>query len=156
MLQERIEELGSGILKYKEGKVYLTGFMSSKCLDYYYNKKIDCRFSNGIYDKRELNWGKIRDGALFILLNYEDEVICKYQFEVLDKNTIKYKDSKNNNKHKTYSIRKCKYTGIYNFISRETVVVDEKNTRADENRLFNTIGELKVFFYELFGVELKY
>lgn len=55
-------------LQYKEDKVHLIGFMSPERLEDYYNKNIDCHFSNGIYDKRELNWGKIQDGALFIIL----------------------------------------------------------------------------------------
>lgn len=156
MLQERIAELGSGILQYKENKVHLIGFMSSERLDDYYNKNIDCHFSNGIYEEQELNWGKIQDGALFIILNDNNELICKYQFEVLNKNTIKYKDKENNNRSKTYCIRKCKYTGFYNFIARETIVVDGKKTSSEDNRLFDTIVELKEFFNETFGSELIY
>lgn len=38
MLQERITELGSGILQYKEDKVHLIGFMSPERLEDYYNK----------------------------------------------------------------------------------------------------------------------
>ena len=146
MLQERITELGSGILQYKEDKVHLIGFMSPERLEDYYNKNIDCHFSNGIYDKRELNWGKIQDGALFIILNDKDEVICKHQFEVLEKNTIKYKDATNNNRSKTYYIRKCKYTDVYNFITRGTMVIDGKKTSIEDNRLFGTFEELKGFF----------
>ena len=156
MLQERITELGSGIIQYKEDKVHLIGFMSPERLEDYYNKNIDCHFSNGIYDKRELNWGKIQDGALFIILNDKDEVICKHQFEVLEKNTIKYKDATNNNRSKTYYIRKCKYTDVYNFITRETMVIDGKKTSIEDNRLFGTFEELKGFFNESFDVELKF
>lgn len=155
MLQERIAELGSGILKYKGDKVYLIGFMSPERLYDYYNENIDCHFSKGIYDERELNWGKIQDEALFILLNDKNEIICKHQFEVLDKNTIKYKDKEKNNRSKTYYIRKCKYTGVYNFIARETIVIDGKNNSSEDNRLFNTLEELKEFFNYSFGVELK-
>lgn len=156
MLQERIAELGSGILQFKDDKVYLTGFMSPERLDDYYNRDIDCHFSRGIYQNRKLNWGKIQDEALFVLLNYKEEIICKYQFMVLNKNTIKYKDKENNNRSKTYNIRKCNYTGIYNFVARETIMVDGKKTSVEDNRLFDTLLELKDFFRDTFGVELEY
>lgn len=91
-----------------------------------------------------------------IILNDKDEVICKHQFEVLEKNTIKYKDATNNNRSKTYYIRKCKYTDVYNFITRETMVIDGKKTSIEDNRLFGTFEELKGFFNESFDVELKF
>ena len=156
MLQERISELGSGILKYRGNKVKLIGFMSTERLEDYYNKKIDCHFSEGIYDNRELNWGKIKDNALFIILNDKNQVIAKHQFEVLDKNIIEYKDDKNNNRSKTYYIRKCRYTGIYNFIARERLVIDGKATSFEDNRLFNTLEELKKFFSDSFSSEIEY
>ncbi|HCW54758.1 MAG TPA: hypothetical protein DG753_13715 [Clostridium sp.] len=154
MLQERIEELGSAILDYKDGKVFITGFMSLDRIEDYYNKGVNCFFSKGIYNEEKLNFGKIKTDSLFIILKDEKEV-CRYQFSVLKKDIIKYKDSNNKPKTKTYIVRKCKYTNMYNLISRETLVVDGKKTSEEDNKLFNTVDELKQYFVDAFGENLN-
>lgn len=156
MLQERISELGSGILKIKKNEVNLIGFMSSERLYDYYDKNIDCHFSHGIYPNRELNWGKIQDNAIFIVLNEENEVVNKYQFLVIKKDTVKYKDKNNTNRTKTYTIRKCNFTGLYNFIAREAIVNDGKKTAVEDNKIFKSLDELNKFFVNTFDIELSY
>lgn len=156
MLQERISELGSGILQIRGNEVYLTGFMSPERLHDYYDKNIDCHFSHGIYPNRELNWGKIQDNAMFIVLNKDNEVVNKYQFLVIKKDIVRYKDKDNTNRIKTYIIRKCQFTGLYNFIARETIFTDGKKTTVEDNKIFNSLDELNKFFINTFGTEFKY
>lgn len=156
MLQERISELGSGILLIRGSKVQLIGFMSSERLYDFYDKGIDCHFSKGIYPNRELNWGKIQDNALFIVLDENNVLVKKHQFLVVKKDTVKYKDKENINKTKTYTIRKCQFSGLYNFIARETIKNCDKKTTVEDNRIFNSLDELNKFFSTTFGLELNY
>lgn len=156
MLQERISELGSGILQIKGTEVHLTGFMSPERLYEFYNNGIDCHFSKGIYPNRELNWGKIQDKALFVVLNENNNVVNKYQFLVVKKDTVKYKDKDNANRTKTYTIRKCQFTGTYNFIARETMMNDGKKNTVEDNKTFKSLDELNKFFLASFGLELNY
>lgn len=156
MLQERISELGSGILLTKGNKVHLTGFMSPERLHDFYDKGIDCHFSQGIYTNRELNWGKIQDNAMFIVLDENNILVNKYQFLVVKKDIVKYKDKDNINRSKTYTIRKCKFTRLYNFIARETIRNYNKKTTVEDNKIFNSLDELNKFFLSAFGLELNY
>lgn len=153
MLQERIEELGSGILEYKDEKVYVTGFMNSERLEDFYVKNVDCFYSKGIYDNKKLHWGKIIDNALFILINNNKE-IAKYQFEVIFKDRIQYKDESNKLRNKTYTIRKCKYSKLYNFIAREQIIDNEKKENILENEVFESRESLEIYFKKRFNKEL--
>lgn len=153
MLQQRIERLGSGILKFKGNKVHVIGFMNPERLDDYCTKNIDCHYSDGIYPCMDLYWGKVQDNADFILLDENNNIICRHKFIVLKKDKIKYKE-KGKAKSKTYYIRKCIYTDIYNFIARETKIVNGKKSSIEDNRLFNTLDTLQKFCIESFGQEL--
>lgn len=150
MLQERIETLGSGILNFNSETVYILGFNNIKRLeDYYINKKL-CFCSQGIYPNKELDWGKINDNALFILTK-DNEEFKRYQFEVLLKDTIKYKDSDTKQKSRVYKIRKCKYNNLYNFIIRKIVIEDSKEVVLQESYLFESKKSLQNFFFERFS-----
>lgn len=154
MLQERIEELGSAILDYKSNNIVnVIGFMSADRLYDYIERGLDCHFSKGIYKLEPLNLGKIKNDALFII-NENGNEINRYQFVVLKKDIIKFKDTNKKIRTKTYIIRKCKYTNIYNLIHRETITVDGKKEIEEENKLFSNINELKKYFFESFAHKL--
>lgn len=154
MLQERIEELESAILDYKpNNKVYVMGFMSEDRLNDYYINGIYCHYLQGLHDNRVLNWGKVKNNALFVIINNGNE-IGRYQFMVLIKDVVKFKDSNNKLRTKTYTIRKCKYTNMYNIISRETISDNGKKISEEDNRLFDTVDDLKEYFFESFGSNL--
>lgn len=159
MLQERISNLGSGILQIKDNKIYVIGFMSPERLDDYYNRNIDCHFSQGIYPYTELNWGTVQDNALFLILDENNTVIKKYQFLVIKEGSIKVKYKNENNltsvKTKSYKIRKCKFTNLYNIVIKEILTINGKKTTVKECKLFNSLDELKEFFVTTFGKELK-
>ncbi|WP_142413100.1 hypothetical protein [Hathewaya massiliensis] len=141
ILQEYIEELGSGILNIKDDKIYLTGFMSPERLYSYYLQGENCIFSQGIYDYEELNFAYIQDNSLFIILKDNVEQ-SKIQFELIKKSTVKYKNEENKTFSKVYSIRKCKYTDVYNYRD------------GDKSILFDTLDELKKYFFGKFNTEL--
>lgn len=140
-LQERIEELGSGILNIKD-KVYVTGFMSPERLkEYYFNKK-QCFLSKGIYENEDLDFSRIKDNALFIILKNNKE-IEKYQFSMIKKGTITYKDKSNNSTlSKVYKIRKCNFTDRFNYIDSDTSII------------FNNYAELSDYFIKRFKSSL--
>ena len=104
MLQERIEELGSAILDYKSNNIVnVIGFMSADRLYDYIERGLDCHFSKGIYKLEPLNLGKIKNDALFIINeNGNGNEINRYQFVVLKKDIIKFKDTNKKIRTKTY------------------------------------------------------
>ncbi|NSB16793.1 hypothetical protein [Clostridium beijerinckii] len=147
-LQERIEELESGILYIDKNvnKVKLVGFLSPERLTDYYEKNIQCFFSKGLYDYEELKFENTKDNALFIVLEDNDE-LKKHQFIPLKKESIKYKivDESNKSKtlSKTYTIRKCKFTNLYNYVDLEVSL------------LFKNLGELKKYFEKNYQMPLN-
>jgi len=140
-LQEYIEELESGILDIKNDKVYLTGFKSPERLYSYYIDNINCIFSSGIHDYEKLDFAYIKDNALFIIIKDNKEV-SRFQFEILKKDTIKYKNEENKQLSKVYSIRKCIYTNAYNYKD------------GDESILLNTLEDIKNHFFNKFNIDL--
>lgn len=154
MLQERIAELGSAILEIKGEKVHILGFMSPERLDDYIKTGSKCFYSQGIYDNRELNFGVIQDNALFIVRKDTKEVE-KFQFTPLLKDTIKYKDENNKLRTKTYVVRKCNYTNLYNFIAREQINnKNGKKTSVEENVIFEDKIALTTYFENRFKEKL--
>lgn len=144
-LQERIEELESGILSINKTNVEVIGFLSPERLNDYYEKGIQCFFSQGKYNYEEIKFQFIKDNALFIMKKPNNEII-KYQFIVLKKDLVKYKTTNENNKKKilskTYKIRKCKFTNLYNYVDSEV------------NLLFNNLNELEQYFEENYKIPL--
>lgn len=136
-LQERIEELESGILDISESKVEVIGFLSPERLEDYYKRNIQCAFSHGWYDYEDLKFQYIKDNALFIIKKFNIE-IEKYQFLVLKKDLVKYKIKDKTGKtkivSKVYKIRKCNFTKLYNYIDSET------------NLLFDNLKKLEIYF----------
>ena len=127
LLQESIQELGSGIIDILDDKIRLTGFMSSERLVDYHLHGYDCRFSVGVYPKEKFDITYIRDNALFIILENGVEII-RYQFIPIDKYKkydLKYKDIDNKLKSKVITIRRCSYTSKYNYVDTlESIIFD--------------------------------
>lgn len=121
-LQDRIEELESGILEFTDKKVHVTGFLSTERLIDYYEKNINCFFSKGLYDIEDLKFQYIKDNALFIVI--KNNSITKYQFNVIKKDSFQLKTVDENNKTKittkTYKLRKNKFDNSYNYIDNDT------------------------------------
>lgn len=152
-LQERIEELGSGILEITESEVKLIGFTCEEGLRDFYEKDRKCFSSNGIYTiykDEKLDFSKIRDNALFIKkLNGEE--VERYQFEPLfiiksdDKFRYTEIDPSGNKKQKSksFTIRKCRYTNKYNYRDME------------ESILFDSFDELNEYIRKNFNNDLK-
>lgn len=142
LLQERIQELGSGILKINNNIVELIGFMSEERLKDYHEKNINCFFSHGFYDLEELNFGYINDNALFIV--YENNVEkFRYNFIVIKKDILKYKNTENKNLSKVYWIRKCSYCNQFNYRD------------MDESILFDSKDSLEEYFFNRFNQKLN-
>lgn len=145
LLQERITELGSGILTITNSKVELIGFTCPERLDDYYYKNIQCYFSVGIYDLESLNFSYIKDNALFIIIDKDNNKQYKYQFKLLKKDSIKYKDDNKKMFSKVYYIRKCIYTNKYNYKDMDvSVLFDTKEDlmKYFENRFKKSLGEI--------------
>lgn len=115
LLQERIEELGSGILIISNSKVELIGFTCPERLNDYYHNKDKCYFSVGVYDLEPLDFSKVQDDALFIVNDKDNNTLDKYHFELLRKDVIKYKEDTNKMITRQYHIRKCKYTNKFSY-----------------------------------------
>jgi len=79
LLQESIQELGSGIINVLDNQIRLTGFMCNERLVDYCLHGHDCRFSVGVYPKEKFDIAYIKDNALFIILENGVEII-RYQF----------------------------------------------------------------------------
>ena len=141
ILQERIEELCSGILIMHGDKVELIGFLSPERLEDYYIKNKDCFHSHGFYKYEELDFGYIKDDSVFIVIGNNQEK-CIYNFKLFKKDVVKYKDKNNKPLTKTYWIRKCSYNNIYNYRDMEI------------SKLFNTIEELNSYFEDKYNKEL--
>lgn len=120
-LQDRIEELQSGILEIDGNKVNMTGYYSKDRLLDYLDKGLDAYFSKGVYDYEKLDFGKVKNNTLFII--YKDgKEIARYEFQGIKKGTFDYDEKNNVNGKgtKTYLIRYCKWSKMYNYIDNET------------------------------------
>lgn len=145
LLQERIEELESGILTINSPEVELIGFTCPERLEDYYNDNIQCYFSKGIYGYEELDFLRIQDNALFLVNDKDKGVSYKYHFELILKDTIKYKDyvdGKKKQLSRVYLIRKCKYTNKYNYKD------------MDKSLLFDTKEDLLKYYKDRFKIDL--
>jgi len=143
MINERLSELGSALLKVDGDKFYVTGFMSSERLEDYYYRKVDCYFSKGIYPISDLDFSLLNDDALIIVID-ENGDEKRVQFKVLKKDTVKYKSAdKKQQLAKVYSVRRCTYTGMYNL------------KFTDGSLLFDSKEELQEEFYRRFNIPIE-
>lgn len=120
ILQERIEELGSGILELKNNKVYLTGFLSRDRLEEYCNKNINCAFSHGIYDYENLDFSRIKDNALFLVIK-NNKVEDKHIFNPIYKGSFKFKTEDSKTATRVFKIR------IAEFSNKLNLIIDKKS-----------------------------
>lgn len=91
LLQERIEELGSAIIHYNEKNVYIEGFYRSDRLMDWLNGS-DCWQSKGIYDKQDVDYSRVLDDALIIVMQ-DDREIIRYQFKPFFRGVVKFTNS---------------------------------------------------------------
>lgn len=152
MLQNRINELNSGILNIKEGHVHITGFMSEKMLDSYLTKGARNWSSIGLYDEEEIEFHNIKDNAMFIVKK-DGKEIGKYQYKPIHKRTIEFKkDGKKVSR--TVAIRKSVYSDHYHLY----FVLNSKEKDSDDNGkrsfLFESEDELNHFLKDKFDFQL--
>lgn len=141
LINERLSELGGAILKVHGDKYHVTGFMYPERLDDYLDKNINCFYSQGIYPLAEIDYSVLQDNATVIVIdeNGNEKKTC---FEVLKKDSVKYKAEDKRQLTKVYWVRKCKYSGVYNL------------KFTDESLLFNTLEELQDEFMRRFNVDV--
>jgi len=142
LLQERIEELNSGIINILNNKIEVTGFMSEERLLDYYERGYDCRFSVGLYPKEEFDIAYVKDNALFIIQENGKE-IKRYKFIPIKKDTVNYKDIDGKTKSKIFTIRQCIYSNQYNYRDNEKSII------------FATRSDLESYFINQYGVILN-
>lgn len=143
LLQSRLEEIDSAIIDVYVDRIIVRGFYSEeRLLDYYIHKK-DCWCSLGKYPKENYDIAYLKNNALLIILK-DGEEISKHKFELLKKDTAKYKDINDDNKvkSKTYEIRYCFHSRKYNYKD------------ADISLIFNTYQELKNYFFNHYNSSL--
>lgn len=142
MINERLSELGGAILKIQGNNFHVTGFMYPERLEDYCYRNINCFYSQGIYPLYEIDYSILQDNAIVIIIdeNNNEKKVC---FEVLKKDSVKYKSENKKYLTKVYEIRKCKYTNTYNL------------KLTDESILFSTYSELQKEFYIRFGQALE-
>ncbi|ENQ3079547.1 hypothetical protein [Bacillus multifaciens] len=143
MLQERINELESGILTIDRDKVYVMGFNNEKMLmSFFNNNKKNWSFI-GLYDSHKLDFNNIKNNALIIVMK-DGKEIGKYQYIPVYKGTIKYDNKDGKSTSVTFTIRKSIYSKHYHFLS-------EKMPQVFESKEFVT-----TYLREEFGASIDF
>lgn len=151
MLQDRVNELGSGILDIKNNRVYITGFMSEKMLQLYLTKEAKNWSSQGLYDNEDLEFHNITDDALIIVQENGKEV-NRHQYKREAKETFEFKNHEGKKVSRTVIIRKSVYSNHYHFYyaaDKEKGIDKEK-----QSLLFDDKGALNHFLKEKFDFQL--
>lgn len=117
MLEERLNELGSAIINYKEDNIELIGFYSPEML-LFQNETLDNKLSHGIYPFEDINHSKIKDNFILVVQENSKEII-RYKFKTREKLQLTYKDHNGNNKSRLFRVRVCEYTNLYNYVDTE-------------------------------------
>ncbi len=143
MINERLAELGGAILKIDGDKFHVTGFMYPERLEDYYHRNINCFYSHGIYPISDIDYSVLQDDAIIIVID-ENGNKKMSQFKVLKKDKVKYKTEDKKYLTRVYTIRRCKYTNVYNL------------KLTDESILFDTKEELQEEFYKRFNSILEF
>ncbi|MGK8429882.1 hypothetical protein [Bacillus cereus] len=143
MLQERINELESGILNLDGDRVHVTGFKSEKMLMSFLNNNKKNWSFKGMYDIHEMNFHNIKNSALIIVVKGGKE-IGKYQYIPVYKSLIKYDNQDGKSTSMTFTIRKSVYSKHYHFLS-------EKMSRVFESKELITN-----FLKEEFGASINF
>ncbi|CAH2715083.1 hypothetical protein BACCIP111895_02267 [Neobacillus rhizosphaerae] len=143
MLQNRVNELSSGILNIVGAKVYTTGFTREEMLQSYLAKGRECWSSKGLYDYQNLDFHNIKDDAL-IIVRKDGKEINRYKYKPVYKNTVQFKDEEEKNVSLTFTIRKSSYSDHYHFLTEK------------ESLLFNNREELDGYILKRFGATYFY
>ncbi|WML56504.1 BRCT domain-containing protein [Neobacillus sp. PS2-9] len=118
MLQERINEMDSGILTIEGDRVHVMGFRNEKMLmSFLHNGKKNWS-SIGLYGSQELDFSSIKNDALFIVMR-DGKEIAKYQYVPLHKETINYVNEEGKKASMTFTIRRGVYSDHYHFFSEK-------------------------------------
>ncbi|SDZ68615.1 hypothetical protein SAMN05421736_1375 [Evansella caseinilytica] len=143
MLQNRVNELDSGILDIVGDKVHTTGFTHEKMLQFFLDTGVQCWSSKGLYDYRDLEFCSIKNNAL-IIVRKDGKEINRYQYKPVHKDTVHYKNEAGKNVSLTFTIRKSFYSDHYHFLS-ET-----------DSLLFNNKDELDEYLLEKFDTRCSF
>ncbi|OZU88631.1 hypothetical protein CIL03_10065 [Virgibacillus indicus] len=143
MLQDRVNELKSGILNIKGNKAYVTGFMSEEMLQLHLTKGPKNWSSMGLYDNEDLKFHNIKNNALFIVKKNGTEV-GRYQYKPVFRDAIQYKDEDGKSLSLTINIRKSQYSAHYHLLTTK------------ESLLFSDKDGLDSHLLEKFGVKYSY
>ncbi|MBT2253835.1 hypothetical protein [Priestia megaterium] len=143
MLQNRVNELDSGILDILGDKVYITGFTREEMLESHLTKGIENWSSKGLYDYQDLEFYHIKNRALLIVRKDEKE-INRYQYKPVYRGTIQFKDNDGKVASITFTIRKSSYSDHYHFLTEKTSL------------LFSNRDELDVYLMEKYSIEYSY
>ncbi|HDX9578814.1 TPA: hypothetical protein ROX88_002363 [Bacillus pseudomycoides] len=143
MLQERINELESGILTIDRDKVYVMGFNNEKMLmSFFNNNKKNWSFI-GLYDSHKLDFNNIKNNALIIVMK-DGKEIGKYQYIPVYKGTIKYDNKDGKSTSMTFTIRKSIYSKHYHFLSGKM------------SRIFESKDFITTYLREEFGASIDF
>lgn len=152
LLQQRIEELGSAILNRKGDRVHIIGFYNRERLMDYLNG-INCFKSKGLYDEADLDYSRIQDNCLMILM--EDDIeVKRIQYIPIFNGIVKFNTLGRKTVTRMFSLRRCLYSDQYNII-----ILDENNEK--QSFIYNDIQDVgldfdKMFFnYKLYGLDNK-
>lgn len=118
MIQERINELTSGILKIENGKIHVLGFKNEKMLLSHVDNGTKNWSSIGLYDIQKINFQDIKNDALFLVIENGD-IVGKYQYTPIYKGVIKYENDEGKNASRAFTIRRSKYCGHFQFVSEK-------------------------------------
>ena len=143
MLQDRVNELKSGILDILEDKMYITGFTREEMLESHLAKGIENWSSKGLYDYQDLKFHNIKNNALLILRKDRKE-IKRYQYKPIYRDTIQFKDTEGKMISITFTIRKSSYSDHYHFLAEKISL------------LFNNKYELDVYLMEQYSIKYSY
>lgn len=121
MLQNRINELNSGIIDLKENKTHVTGFYNADRLTSHLEKGISNFSSKGVYPNETINFKDIQTNALFIVKKH-NEIIEKHQFKLIYKQLSQPLDHPNKI---ILNIRKNIFSTVYNVKTESNSILFE-------------------------------
>lgn len=154
MLQNRMNELDSGILNIVGNKVYITGFTREEMLQSFLDTGIEAWSSKGLYDIQELEFHNIKDNAL-IIVQKDGIEIDRHQYKLIYKDKIELTNEKGNKVSRTFVIRKSTYSKHYHFkfvVDKESDIFDGK----EQVMLFQDKEALNQYLLSKYGVSFSY
>lgn len=139
-LQERIDELGSGVINIVRDKAHVLGFVREDMLNAYLDRGSKCWSLMGLHDfdeEQKIDFLNTKNNAL-IILQKDGEEISRHQYEVEHKDVIEYINKENKQATKTIAIRKDRYSNKYHLYAE------------DISRPFNNRSELSNYLLKTY------